>query len=266
MSQLLRSPWVRANAGGVSKSKKSLAILVFADGASSGNPGPGGWGTVIAHPSGEVQELGGGERATTNNRMELMAVIRGLEFLKTTSGEVDLCTDSTYVIRGITQWIWGWRKREWKTAEGGEVANADLWKRLFILVSARRDLGKVDWKYVRGHTGIPGNERVDEIAVAFTKGQRPKLYSGPLLKYDIAIYDLPENTDLPPEKPRPNVKEQKAEPFSYLSLVGGVAERHSSWADCERRVKGRSGAKFKKAMSRDEEKQILENWGAKLDE
>jgi ribonuclease HI len=247
----------------VSKSKKSLAILVFADGASSGNPGPGGWGVVIAHPSGEVQELGGGERATTNNRMELTGVIRALEFLKTSKGEVDVCTDSTYVIRGITQWVWGWRKREWKTAEGGEVANADLWKKLFILVSARRELGKIDWKYVRGHIGVPGNERVDEIAVSFSKGTRPRLYSGPLLKYDIAIYDLPENTDLPPEKPREGPKPQA---FSYLSLVGGVAERHADWASCERRVKGRSGAKFKKAMSAAEEKQILENWGAKLDE
>ena len=247
----------------MSKSKKSLAILVFADGASSGNPGPGGWGSIIAHPSGEVQELGGGERLTTNNKMELMGVIRALEFLKTTSGDVDICTDSTYVIRGITQWIWGWRKREWKTAAGGEVANADLWKKLFALVSARRTLGKIDWKYVRGHSGIPGNERVDEIAVEFTQGRRPRLYSGPLLKYDVAVYDLPDDTSLPPEKPR---GEPKPKVHSYLSLVGGVAQRHTDWADCERRVKGRSGAKFKKTMSAAEEKEILENWGAKLDE
>jgi ribonuclease HI len=246
----------------VSKSKKSLAILVFADGASSGNPGPGGWGSIIAHPSGEVQELGGGDRLTTNNKMELMGVIRALEFLKTTKGDVDICTDSTYVIRGITQWIWGWRKRDWKTAEGKEVANTDLWKRLFAVVSARREMGEIEWKYVRGHVGVPGNERVDEIAVGFSKGPKPRLYSGPLLKYDIPIYDLPENTDLPAEKPRND--EPKAKAFSYLSLIGNIAERHTTWADCERRVKGRSGAKFKKAMSAAEEARILEEWGAKL--
>ncbi|HUP56759.1 MAG TPA: ribonuclease HI [Bdellovibrionota bacterium] len=226
------------------KPKQSLPIIVFADGASSGNPGPGGWGAIVGLPNGVVRELGGGERQTTNNRMELMGVIRALEFLKGTPGEVDICTDSTYVIKGITQWVWGWRKRDWKTAEGKDVANAELWKALFAQVSARRDLGKIEWKYVRGHAGNPGNERVDEIAVAYSKGQRPSLYAGPLLKYPVALYDLPESTELPPERPR----EAKVAAFSYLSLIGGIAERHTSWADCERRVKGRSGAKFKKAM------------------
>jgi ribonuclease HI len=193
--------------------------------------------------------------------MELMGVIRALEFLKSTSGEVDICTDSTYVIRGITQWVWGWRKRDWKTAEGGEVANAELWKRLFALVAGRKELGKIEWKYVRGHSGVPGNERVDEIAVSFTKGQRLQLYSGPLLKYDIAVYDVPDDTELPPERPR---NEPKPKAYSYLSLIGSTAERHSDWADCERRVKGRSGAKFKKAMSPEDEARILADWGVKL--
>ncbi len=243
------------------KPKKSLPIIIFADGAASGNPGPGGWGAIIGLPEGKVLELGGGERHTTNNRMELMGVIRALEQLKGVSGEIDICTDSTYVIRGITQWIWGWRKRDWKTAEGKDVANAELWQALFSQVSARREKGKIEWKYVRGHSGIPGNERVDEIAVAYTKGHRPSLYSGPLMKYSVALYDLPESTELPPERPR---NEPKAAAFSYLSMIGGIAERHTSWADCERRVKGRSGAKFKKAMSESEERKILEEWGAKL--
>src|SRR2546422_530241 len=100
---------------------EKFPIIVFADGASSGNPGPGGWGAIIATPEGQIVELGGGDPQTTNNRMELMATIRALETPESQSGPVALYTDSVYVIRGITQWIWGWRKNGWKTAEGKEV-------------------------------------------------------------------------------------------------------------------------------------------------
>lgn len=243
-------------------SAASFPALVFADGASSGNPGPGGWGAIIVTPSGQVQELGGGEPETTNNRMELMGAIRALETLarlRETDASIeaiDVHTDSTYVIRGITQWCWGWRKRGWKTAEGAEVSNQDLWKRLIGAVASLKG-AKLEWKYVRGHAGIPGNERVDEIAVGFSKGSYPRLYRGPLLGYGVAIHDLPENFELPEMRPR----EAKAAAHSYLSLVGGIAVRHPNWAACERRVKGRSGAKFKKAMSAAEESAILAQWG-----
>lgn len=242
------------------KKPLSLPIVIFADGASSGNPGPGGWGAVIATPDGRVRELGGGERATTNNRMELVAVIRALEEAYTVAGDVAVYTDSVYVIRGITQWIWGWRKRDWKTAEGGDVANVELWKALSAQVAARKLKGKVEWHFVRGHSGIPGNERVDEIAVAFSKGSRPSLYVGPLLKYGVPIHDIPEDTSLPEMKERA----PKVAAYCYLSLLGGVVMRHETWADCERRVKGRSGAKFKKAMSPEEEAKILSDWGVRL--
>jgi ribonuclease HI len=235
-------------------------IIVFADGASSGNPGPGGWGAIVATPDGKVLELGGGERGVTNNRMELVAVIAALARLSGVPGEVDVYTDSVYVIRGITQWIWAWRRRGWKTAEGEDVANPELWKRLSALVAERGKENPIGWKFVRGHSGIPGNERVDEIAVAFAQGRPPRLYQGPLLKYDVAIHDVPENTDVPEMRPR---EAPKAAPFSYLSLLGNTPMRHASWADCERRVKGRSGAKFKKAMSAAEEAKILASWGFK---
>lgn len=234
------------------------SILVFADGASRGNPGPGGWGAIIVTPEGQVTELGGAEPETTNNRMELMGVIGALSRLAQTPGTVDIHTDSTYVIRGITQWVWGWRNRGWKTAEGKDVANPDLWKRLMALVAERGKANPIEWKYVAGHKGIPGNERVDEIAVAFATGRNAHLYRGPLLKYDVAIHDIPENTSLPEMKPK---AEAKAPAYSYLSVVNGVLERHSSWPDCERRVKGRPGAKFKKAMNAGDEEQILKSWG-----
>jgi ribonuclease HI len=235
------------------------AILIFADGASSGNPGPGGWGAIVARPDGTVTELGGGEPDTTNNRMELLAAIRGLAEVREEPGPVALCTDSTYVIRGITQWIWGWRKRGWKTAEGADVSNQDLWKKLSILADDRKKAGgPVSWRYVRGHSGVPGNDRVDEIAVSFTKGRRASLYHGPLLGYGVAIHDLPEDMELPPlqEKRGP-----KPAAHSYLSLVNGEARRHRDWPSCEARVKGRPGAKFKKAMSAADEASILGDWG-----
>ncbi|MBI3555962.1 MAG: ribonuclease HI, partial [Deltaproteobacteria bacterium] len=140
--------------------------IIFADGACTGNPGPGGWGVIIATPDGQVTELGGFEPETTNNKMELTAVGRALRHLEDTPGEIHVYTDSTYVIFGITKWVWGWRKNGWKTADGKDVANAEFWKRLMAIL-AKRDKGQpVEFKYTRGHSGIPGNERVDQIAVA----------------------------------------------------------------------------------------------------
>src|SRR5690606_3522640 len=137
----------------------------------------------------------------------------------------------------------------------------ELWERLLAVVMARGRSNPISWRYVRGHSGVPGNERVDAIAVGFVKGPRPKLYKGPLLKYDVPIYDVPANTDLPEPK-APSAK--KAAAYSYLSMVDGVARRHATWPECERRVKGRSGARFKKAMSETDEAQILASWGATL--
>lgn len=141
-------------------------ILIFTDGACSGNPGPGGFGTIIVYPEGEVEELGEGRPSTTNNRMEMLAIIKGLQKISNRSEEVWILTDSTYSIHGITKWIWGWKKRGWKTAEGNDVSNKDLWLELENLVSKRKN---IEWKYLRGHSGTPGNERCDEIAVGFTK-------------------------------------------------------------------------------------------------
>ncbi|MCM2279091.1 MAG: viroplasmin family protein [Oligoflexia bacterium] len=238
--------------------KKAYPIVIFADGASSGNPGPGGWGAIVAHPDGRVQELGGGDPSTTNNRMELVAVIRALRSVENEPGAVAIFTDSVYVIRGITQWVWAWRKRGWKTAEGTEVANPDLWKALMGLLAQRDKSFPVEWKFVRGHSGIPGNERVDAIAVSFSKGRPVPLYSGSLLNYGVAIHDIPENTELPEMRPK---EAPKPPAHSYLSLVGGTPMRHKTWAECEKRVKGVSGAKFKKTASAEEEAQVLSSWG-----
>jgi ribonuclease HI len=233
-------------------------ILVFCDGAAKGNPGPGGWGVVIATPEGGVNELGGSHPHTTNNRMELTAAIEALTAIRNDSRPADVHTDSTYVIKGIREWIWGWRRRGWKTAEGTDVLNRELWMELDRLASAR---GKdsLAWHYVRGHSGIPGNERVDQIADSLARGIPVELYRGPLIGYGIAIFDLPDDTTVP-SRPRNSSGGRSAPAYSYLSLVDGTPMRHATWAECERRVKGRSGARFKKATSAADESAILRSW------
>ena len=234
-------------------------IIVFTDGACSGNPGPGGWGAVIVLPTGAVQELGSGDPTTTNNRMEMAGVLGALEFLSNTEGDIIVYTDSTYVIRGITQWVWGWKRNNWRTAEGKEVSNKDIWEKLFFAVQRRKDMGKIHWNYTRGHMGTPGNERCDVIGVGYSKGYGVSLYAGPLSGYGIDILDLPEHEALP--EMRPNNKAEKIEAFSYLSNIGGIVYRHKDWGSCERRVKGKSGAKFKKTKSANEEQEVLKSWG-----
>lgn len=133
-------------------------IVMYTDGACSGNPGPGGWGAVLMSGK-HRKELYGGERDTTNNRMEMMAVIRGVEALKR-GCSVDIYTDSTYVMKGITEWLDGWKKRGWRTASKQPVKNVDLWQRL----EKALDRHEVNWHWVRGHTGVPENERADELA------------------------------------------------------------------------------------------------------
>lgn len=233
------------------------SILIFSDGACSGNPGPGGWGAIIATPEGEITELGGRAEQTTNNEMEMLAAAEALKKIRNEKRPVVFYTDSTYLIRGITQWVWGWMKKGWKTAEGNDVSNQKLWKDLLALTQARGAEGKISWQYSRGHVGTPGNERCDEIAVAFSQKKWIELYRGPLLKYPVAIYDLPEDSTLPDMKP----KVEKKAAYSYLSNLGGVVYRHRDWASCEKRVKGQSGALFKKAMSAAEEPAILKSWG-----
>ena len=138
----------------------SKDLVIYTDGACSGNPGPGGWGVLMQF--GDIEKtLKGGEVDTTNNRMELMAAIKALEAIKPGfKGKTTLWTDSTYVMKGITEWIHGWKRRGWKKSDKKPVINADLWKVLDVL-NAERD---VTWKWVKGHAGVDGNERADELA------------------------------------------------------------------------------------------------------
>ncbi len=133
-------------------------VEMFTDGACRGNPGPGGWGVILRY-QGNEKELYGGENETTNNRMELMAAIQGLESL-TKSCPVVLTTDSQYVLKGVTEWMAGWKRKGWMTAAKKPVKNVDLWKRLEKALLPH----EVKWEWVRGHTGHPENERADDLA------------------------------------------------------------------------------------------------------
>lgn len=134
-------------------------VDIFTDGACSGNPGPGGWGTIL-RSKGTEKELSGGEKDTTNNRMEMMAVIAGLEALQRQCN-VKITTDSQYVMKGMMEWLPSWKKRNWMTAGKKPVKNVDLWQRLEKAAEGH----KLEWEWVRGHQGHVENERADQLAV-----------------------------------------------------------------------------------------------------
>jgi ribonuclease HI len=233
------------------------AIRIYTDGACSGNPGPGGWAAIVAYPEGRVRELGGAAPKTTNNRMEMGAVIAALEAAADRPEPAVVHTDSTYVISGVTEWIAGWKRRGWLSSTGSAVLNRDLWERLDALAQGRR--GRLRWRYVRGHSGHDANERCDELAVAFSKGKPAALYDGPAAGYRFALPEGPDGAE-PPARSKSPRGARKPAGGVYLSLVEGVLERHATWAECEARVKGRR-ALFKKVSGSAEEEATLRSWG-----
>lgn len=237
--------------------------LLFTDGSSLGNPGPGGWGAILILAGGVVIEMGGHEDNTTNNRMELVGLIEGLQRLAQESGDVTVYLDSSYVLKGATEWIVGWQKRNWKTMGKTDVSNRDLWEALMPLLEERKKFGRIVWEHIPGHAGIEGNERADEIATGYAANADVSLYQGELGDYAYDIMNIAADDDALRKKATSRTH-SRAKAYSYLSLVGGVAKRHLTWADCEARVKGKSGVKYKKALSPADEAEILRLWGASL--
>ena len=179
--------------------QKENKIVIYTDGSSSGNPGPGGWGAVILfhpHPASPllrgrrkegVFEIGGREAHTTNNRMELTAVIESLNYftkLKATGYKLVLCTDAEYVLKGITMWAHNWQKNGWRTKNRKPVLNQDLWQKLIELdLKIKQSGNSIEWKLVPAHTGVVLNERCDKIAVGFSLGGHPDPFRGTLADY-----------------------------------------------------------------------------------
>lgn len=154
-----------------------MNITIFTDGSSRGNPGPGGWGSIVITDT-DVKELGGREDLTTNNRMELMAAIEALKTVDS-SAPISLYTDSQYVIKGITEWIAGWQAKGWRNSQKKAVLNRDLWENLLEATEGK----DISWNFVRGHADNAGNIRCDEIATMMADKETVKLYNGPRASY-----------------------------------------------------------------------------------
>lgn len=225
--------------------------IIYTDGSSRGNPGPGGWASIISF-DGVVVELGGSEKLTTNNRMELSAVINALEYMKNKNKENIVHTDSSYVLNGATKWVQGWKRNDWKTQSKQDVLNKDLWEKMDELLQKV----KVSWILVPGHAGVPANERCDEIATSFADGEVTPLYSGTDRDYPV---DLSMSTDAFLEK-KTAKKTGTGKAYSYVSMIDGKILTHKTWTECEARVKGVAGAKFKKVFSKEEEGELFELW------
>ncbi len=245
-------------------------LIIFTDGSSRGNPGPGGYAALVLYPKlDEAVELGGAKPQTTNNEMELTAIIAGLSYVMSNTEKIHIYTDSQYAMNGIESWMYGWQKNNWQKKNGDPIMHPRLWQQMFELVTERKkNRGEIVWHHVSGHVGIPANERVDQIANAFAEGKNFALYRGTLLQYPTAhILDIPSDAELvdiradkKANNPKSATKNQKA--YSYLSYLNNTLERHSTWAQCETRVRG-TNAKFRKAISPEHEQEILKEWGLK---
>jgi len=233
------------------------SLIIFTDGSSLGNPGPGGWGVLLAYPKlDELIELGGTKLMTTNNEMELTAIVSALSYAINSEAHIHIYSDSEYAIKGATKWMYSWVKNGWKTAAKEPVKNKGVWEIMYSLIE-KRGKDTISWHHVRGHVGVPGNERVDDIARELAEGTNIDLYRGTLSGY-------PDQNILTIPKTGSNILDKKkkvtGKAYSYLSLVNDTVERHTTWPECEARVSGKK-AKFKKALSADHEKEILKEWG-----
>jgi ribonuclease HI len=221
--------------------------VAYTDGGCIGNPGPGGWGVHVEYPDGRVIELGGAELQTTNNRMELRAAIEAARAVADWP-QATIVADSQYVLRGITEWLAGWKRNGWLTTTGQPVVNRDLWEELDTVSSDR-----LTWEWAKGHSGVPGNERCDEIASWFAESIRP-LTGGRHIPTHGAARRSPRNGTS-------HSRASSSAGASYISLVDGIPARHATWSDCEQRVKGVKSARFKKVRSPAEADEVFASWG-----
>lgn len=233
-------------------------MIIYTDGACLGNPGPGGWGAILYYSQNQsVVEIAGFEDHTTNNRMELKAAIEALRQIESGTSKVTIYIDSSYVVNGITQWVRSWQTKNWQTASGQAVANKELWQELVAVLASKEKIAKIEWLQILGHSGIPGNERADQLAQGYAGKKNVSLFNGSYTGYGFDLLSPPSL-----QKSRgPGSKGSSQKAYVYLSLINGVLERHKTWDECNTRVKGVPGARFKKAVSPADEAQILRDWG-----
>ncbi len=216
--------------------------IIFSDGSSRGNPGAGGWGAIVLQDD-KVEELGGREDNTTNNRMELTAVISALNSIPN-EHDITIYTDSAYVLNGATRWVKGWERNNWKTSTKEDVLNRDLWEELVLVMSHK----VISWHLVKGHAGTPANERCDVIATSFADKNPVVLYNGSRERYGVSISVSEKTTN--------KKSKSKGKAYSYVSMVDGKIKVHKTWEECKARVHG-VNAKYKKAVSPEDEENII---------
>jgi ribonuclease HI len=230
-----------------------MNIEIYTDGASRGNPGPGGWAAILI--SGDtVTELAGRMDGATNNQMELMAVKEALTYTVEhfPHEQVSLHADSTYVLKGLESWLYGWERNGWITATKKPVENRALWESLLTL---RRAIGShLELIKVAGHSGHEYNDRCDELAVQAALNKDFTLYTGSLAGYREMLIQNPPRSETKTTKPKTGPA------YSYVSYVDGRVYTDKTWAACEARVKGTKGAKFKKVFSKDEETSLIQEY------
>ncbi len=243
-------------------------VTIYTDGSSRGNPGPGGYAAICIYPDAKglyhVAELGGREVNTTNNRMELQGLISALDhmqdfYARGTQITFSFFIDSSYVLKGAKEWLSGWKSKNWITSTKEEVKNSDLWKELDTLLEMHKANGiKFKWNLIKGHSEIAGNERCDVIATEFADGDKPKLYSGLLTGYFVpTILETGAVSGSANGKTKKKSSKSSKPAYSYVSLVNGQISTDKTWEECEKKVKGKSGAKFKKSFSVSDEKDII---------
>lgn len=230
-------------------------VVIFTDGASKGNPGPGGWGAIVASEA-FVKELGYGLKRTTNNRMELNAAVEGLRYAISLKPQaITVYSDSAYVINGATKWVDGWKRNGWKTREKENVLHKDLWEELSRLIAAAPP---IDWQKIGGHVDIPGNDRADEIATGFAEHKNVHLFAGKRSAYRIDLAKIAHDEHAHAKRSAARAhSNQKA--YSYVSKVDGHIMVHKTWDECKRRVEGKT-ARFKKAVSSEDEAAIIDSF------
>jgi ribonuclease HI len=239
------------------------AIIIYTDGAARGNPGRGGWGSVVIYPKSGmawVTELSGSDTMTTNNKMELMALLEAVRFLEhiSFSTPAQSCTvysDSHYVVAGMTTWIYGWQRNGWKSSTKEPVANQDLWQA--IIAAAAKLPYKLQYIRVPGHAGVAGNERCDVLATSDADGRPAAQYDGPFDQYSIPVLPAPSAAPKSPSKSKTSDTKGSGAAW-YVSLLDGVLQRHDTWASCRDRVHGKP-AKYKKVTSKTEEDAFIAN-------
>ena len=233
-------------------------VIIFTDGACKGNPGPGGWGAIVATDE-MVKELGAGVSLTTNNRMELQAAVEAIRFAKTLKPDaITLYSDSAYTINGGTKWIYGWKRNGWMTKEKKDVLHKDLWEELSGLTVGAP---KIVWEKVGGHVEIPGNERADEIATGFAANANIYLFSGSRSAYRIDLTQI-EHSEEAQAKKSASRAHSNQQAYSYVSRVDGEINIHKTWDECKKRVEGKK-ALYKKSTSAEDEAAIIRNFSAR---